>query len=517
MKVNPHVPYLAAVSGAILFFVTFHISWFAIPEYVHRLIAQEAFITKGSHSFNMWSTKSHNFKFKIYVFNITNPSEVKDGRKPVLKEIGPYVYDLVRDHIKVEEKPLTDSVIYYERKTYYFNKTESGNLEEADIFTIFNTELLSSAMELYLIFPDLLSILTQVFPYLFPGMKDAFLQKSVREVFFDGIVINCESEVADSVCRHIEPDSLGNLRHAPNNSKNFVVSLFVNESEAGPFEMYRGVNNLLNRGQLKTINHKNTLDIWKGECDVVKGSDGFFFSPLTNIQDHVDIYIPEICRPLHFVQENKISDTIQQFLLNNKSFSFDNTDCYCADESVNNNSLKAACPPYGIMEIRQCIRTSMWLSLPHFYLADKNLLNPVEGLKPESNLHSSFINIETVSGVTMNATVRIQFNQRVKQIKDFFYLENVSDCVIPLGWIETSYHLLDDFKDSIDKHVHRLNLITIAKWSLLIVGSVLTSAAIVFCIYFELCSENVKNKFPLCAKFKSRKADQQLELYNTVL
>lgn len=31
--------------------------------------------------------------FRVYFFNISNPDEVKEGGKPVLKELGPYCYE----------------------------------------------------------------------------------------------------------------------------------------------------------------------------------------------------------------------------------------------------------------------------------------------------------------------------------------------------------------------------------------------------------------------------------------
>jgi scavenger receptor class B, member 1 len=31
--------------------------------------------------------------FKVYVFNITNSEDVLEGGKPILKEIGPYMFE----------------------------------------------------------------------------------------------------------------------------------------------------------------------------------------------------------------------------------------------------------------------------------------------------------------------------------------------------------------------------------------------------------------------------------------
>lgn len=46
----------------------------------------------GTDQFERWQELPQPMHFKSYLFNITNPEEVMAGGKPMMQEIGPYVY-----------------------------------------------------------------------------------------------------------------------------------------------------------------------------------------------------------------------------------------------------------------------------------------------------------------------------------------------------------------------------------------------------------------------------------------
>lgn len=91
--------------------------------------------------------------FRVYFFNITNPSEVQEGQTPVVKEIGPYCYEWVRNDIRrshsscvifsaykekidVLENEGEDSLTYTPYETYFFNQERSGSLTGDDYVTV---------------------------------------------------------------------------------------------------------------------------------------------------------------------------------------------------------------------------------------------------------------------------------------------------------------------------------------------------------------------------------------------
>lgn len=47
----------------------------------------------GTEIRDMWSVVPFPLDFKVYMFNITNPDEIKEGKKPRVQEVGPFFYE----------------------------------------------------------------------------------------------------------------------------------------------------------------------------------------------------------------------------------------------------------------------------------------------------------------------------------------------------------------------------------------------------------------------------------------
>lgn len=48
---------------------------------------------EGTESYEMFINVPFPLKFSAYVFNVENPEEVQTGAKPIVKEVGPYVFE----------------------------------------------------------------------------------------------------------------------------------------------------------------------------------------------------------------------------------------------------------------------------------------------------------------------------------------------------------------------------------------------------------------------------------------
>jgi hypothetical protein len=58
------------------------------------------------------------------IFNVTNPTEIKNGKKPDVKEVGPYVYREVRRKEDVNEVD-GDKINYGSYMEYHFDKDQT--------------------------------------------------------------------------------------------------------------------------------------------------------------------------------------------------------------------------------------------------------------------------------------------------------------------------------------------------------------------------------------------------------
>ena len=80
---------------------------------------------------------------KVYYFNVTNAEEIlrdRNGTKPDIQEVGPYVYRQFTDLRNVTWND-NDTVTYYKNKTYFYQPNLSnGSLD--DIVTVINPVLL---------------------------------------------------------------------------------------------------------------------------------------------------------------------------------------------------------------------------------------------------------------------------------------------------------------------------------------------------------------------------------------
>lgn len=99
--------YLFLTIGFLL--TAFGIVWYTHPSLkhsAHQLFSQTTLIIKSEKSplYSLWvaTPKTSKVYFSIRLFNITNPDAIINGSKPSLKEIGPFVYNVISQKENVQ-------------------------------------------------------------------------------------------------------------------------------------------------------------------------------------------------------------------------------------------------------------------------------------------------------------------------------------------------------------------------------------------------------------------------------
>lgn len=103
--------------------------------------------------------------FKVYFFNVENSVDVVNGEKPVLKEVGPYIYKYYRFCLLFLSKPIfcrqyrkktvlytdekEDTVSYTQTENFEFDNEASGNFSDEDYITMLNAPMMVSLYSLF--------------------------------------------------------------------------------------------------------------------------------------------------------------------------------------------------------------------------------------------------------------------------------------------------------------------------------------------------------------------------------
>lgn len=133
----------------------------------------------------------------FYFFNVTNPEEVRNGGKPILKEIGPIVFNMER---QVDQTEFVDdeTKLKYCEKRYFYYKEELSKIKAKDTVTIINVPWLTT-IDMAVTHkdefpsPSLIKTVGSILidnPNNFKGHSDLLMTTNVGDLLFGGIYLD---------------------------------------------------------------------------------------------------------------------------------------------------------------------------------------------------------------------------------------------------------------------------------------------------------------------------------------
>lgn len=106
----------------------------------------------------------------------------------------------------------------------------------------------------------------------------------------------------------------------------------------------------------------------------------------------------------------------------------DNSTCFELD---NEKTVK------GLQNISPCqYGAPVYISNPHFYESDNDLLGEVDGLTPNKDNHESYFKIQPRLGVPLEGVVRVQLNLKVEHTSNVASVKDFRDFTFPIMWLE---------------------------------------------------------------------------------
>lgn len=398
---------LCAVLGAVMI-VT-------LPSIIKQQVYKNVRIDPSSLSFGMWKDIPVPFYLSIYFFDVINPKEILQGKKPEVQERGPYVYREFRHKSNITFNG-NDTVSFLEYRSFQFQPDRSRG-SESDYIVMPNILVLGAAVMMENKPMALKLLMTLAFSTL--GER-AFMNRTVGDIMwgYEDPLVNVISKYFPSMF--------------PVKGK-FGLFAGLNNSDSGIFTVFTGVKNFSRVHLVDKWNGLSKVNFWHSDqCNMINGTSGQMWAPFMTPESSLEFYSPEACRSMKLVyQEEGIFEGIPIFRFKAPNTLFASGTNYPPNEGF------CPCLRSGIQNISTCrFNAPLFLSHPHFYNADPVLAEAVRGLHPNETEHSLFLDIHPLTGIPMNCSVKLQLSLYIKSIKGIGQTAQIEPVVLPLLWFE---------------------------------------------------------------------------------
>lgn len=365
------------------------------------IISKAMIIEPGTSMYPNWVDLPLPLVTSIYFFNVTNAEEVKNGAKPILKEIGPYVFHEFHHKKVLAWNDANNTVTYKQIRTYKFlpNMT-NGSLN--DKITTLNVPAVTAgamAMAQGKFVRGLINLALMAIN------EKLFVTKTVDELLFKGYKDPILTDT-QNLPPSIVPQKMDRFGYFyPRNGSDWFD---------GVWNMFTGKNDLSKLGQIYSWNYSTShTEFFPRPCGDVRGGGDFF--PPGRQEDYVELYSNDLCRPLRMdfdsvQQMNGIRGNMYKLTPKFFANATDNPDNECYFSNA----------PSGVYNASSCrFGAPIFMSQPHFFQADPFYLNEVQsGLNPVEKKHETAFFVEPQSGLSVSVKARFQVNLLVEPIPE---------------------------------------------------------------------------------------------------
>ncbi|GIX80405.1 lysosome membrane protein 2 [Caerostris darwini] len=442
---------------------------------VRFFMQRELILKPGNEFFTIWKELPIPIYQKVFIFNITNPDEYSNkGAKPILQELGPYVFKghWMKDDIEWDDSDGT--VTYRDIKEYTFVPELSVGDQEEMVYTL-NGPLLAviNYVDDYAPF-FLRSVVADMMNGIFASYNETLLiHRTVRELVYEGYHEPMIADLSEVVEAFVTiPLKLINNTFGILHERKHVGD--------GIFKIKSGVTGISDYAAIQEWNNKSIVDWWDDDkCNTISGTDGVQYAPGLTRNQSLRLFNPNLCRTLPLEYEKDVTvHGIKSLRFSMPANTFATSDinpenkCYCDGEHCTSGILPMNCKkgaPYVI-------------SLPHFYQGDEKLQTSLEGVHSSPEKHKTYVDVEPITGFVLNAAFRVQLNGVAKNLPLYNPTVNVQDSIVPVLWMSEEAQLDIPFANHFKSRVEApITLFKVFCLTIICLGLFWTTASLVLC------------------------------------
>ncbi|XP_026577865.1 platelet glycoprotein 4-like isoform X3 [Pseudonaja textilis] len=291
------------------------------------------------------------------------------------------------------------------------------------------------------------------------------------------------TEHKDGTLSYLQPNIFLFQPHmsvGPENDTFTTVNLAVvyNNTFDGPYEIYSGKDDINKKGIITTYKNSRNLKYWTSYCSMVNGTDGTAFHPFVKKSEELYLFSSDACRSTYALFDRDV--TVKEIPLYRFSIpalafasALTNPDniCFCTKSVVNSN-----CTTNGVLDVSSCKQGKpVYLSSPHFLYGSQIIFQFVKGMEPNVEEHTTFLDVEPITGLTLAFSKRLQVNLLVQNNPEITALKNIKHYFyFPVLWLNETATISDAkaelFRSKVTNKIKLLNLLQLM---LMVVGSVM--------------------------------------------
>ncbi|XP_060759532.1 platelet glycoprotein 4 [Neoarius graeffei] len=425
---------------------------------ISTTVKKEAVLEEGTTAYENWISAGAPVYRQFWLFEVQNPDEVvKNGSVPQVQQKGPYTY--------------RTRYIPKENVTFCQNQTVSFVLPSG---AIFEPDMSVGAEE------DMVTTLNLGVVGIYNlgdnKFSDFLIQKNGSSLFQNRTVKELLWGYNDPILK-------------------FKMGVFYpyNGSDDGLYNVFTGKGDISRVNSISSWNYTKSLPYWNDAyCNMINGTDGSSFSPFLDKKVPLYFFSSDICRSVSAEFSDRLDlkgIMVNRYMLPPQTFAspVDNPDnrCYCTNSEVTMN-----CTLAGVLGVSVCKGSPVYISLPHFLHGSKELLERVHGLNPNPEEHSTYLDVEPITGFTLRFAKRLQINMMYGPAKNIQLFSKVKEnTFFPILWLNETAILDDDtanrFKAELFSRIDTLEMVQIVLSS---VGAAILALSVI-----GLCVVNRQN------------------------